>query len=678
MFCLSWNTFLCSSWYKLYEGLPAFLPSLALDWCLQILTFQRVCTFKHNQHHQTAQLAAQEDAQDEEYHQEEQESSSDESIQESPQKSRRSKKRRSRKDKSPRKTKSSSNKRRRSKSNSDKENRRPRKHKNREEDLPDQHPDREDLPTDLYTDKELQRANNHPSSMAPTLRKTSRKGSKGAKKKQVIPQHQRKLPRTRNDNESDDEGSVHSDVSEILVSDRDKDLTDDDATVCGLDTKGGNQDQMKRMREQAILHKLELYATKAEADGTKYFSKGGTKTEDEDDQKKGLTERQKVTYNHVRVYIWPFCKFFLDENKVEKACRILLTKFVPTELQELEGKALEQGKDLWVRANKPLVMWCVSHFRNYTSGQVERKLKAVFEANKEDQYPNLEDIRMLNNREGLAKKGEDLTALDHKMVLYHDEMIPLVAMDKAWPKRHRHNGTLSAYAPLSTPSNPNPKPYIHPSTEALLRFFYEQHWEKWVAAFLKKRNSDDDDAGAAEEETEATAAKEDPKFTNPKAGRAKFAGWTDLGIQKFNEWTKEVVEARKHRDTKAIEQYVLERVRCVHFGCNSHLQLLPFLYPNQLFLDLLLPFIACRYVPFLRATGVSFGGWVLFSELYMPKGSCKCHLPNQGVTCASVDWSLPRECGAVMSLMRALPCRGSLFGEGRPPPFWRLLVPFLF
>ena len=53
----------------------------------------------------------------------------------------------------------------------------------------------------------------------------------------------------------------------------------------------------------------------------------------------------------------------------------------------------------------------------------------------------------------------------------------------------------------------------------------------------------------------------------------------------------------------------------------------------------------------------------------MPKGSCKCHLPNQGVTCASVDWSLPRECGAVMSLMRALPCRGSLFGEGRPPPF---------
>ena len=128
---------------------------------------------------------------------------------------------------------------------------------------------------------------------------------------------------------------------------------------------------------------------------------------------------------------------------------------------------------------------------------------------------------------------------------------------------------LRPFEPISSLKS-NPKAEyadITPETEALLVFVMEEHHDEWAARFLKKRNPPNENKEPNAAVEDAPAAKTKAEHTNPRAGRARHAGWTEDGVALFNEELKKKNEAaRKGKNNKSsIEEGCLARVRYVHF-----------------------------------------------------------------------------------------------------------------
>jgi hypothetical protein len=268
------------------------------------------------------------------------------------------------------------------------------------------------------------------------------------------------------------------------------------------------------------------------------------------------------------------------------------------ELEGLDGRLLEEGRKLWVQANKAFIIWSLNKTKNYTTSQVQKFMKVIFQAGREDEYPNVDEIRMLAQRKGFAKNAANKERMEQLFDVYHDELIPKVALHCRWAPNKRHHGCLSTHAPPKRhPEDKDPLPYIHDTTEAYLVWLFEAHYHTWKKQWSTKTNEASENGGEKataetepdngddapkegeeddkDDQAEASETNEDPKagdakatiYNNPKAGRSKFGGWTELGKEKFDFWRKEVKKARSRPICKQIEEAALQRIRYVPFGC---------------------------------------------------------------------------------------------------------------
>ena len=357
----------------------------------------------------------------------------------------------------------------------------------------------------------------------------------------------------------------------------------------------------KQNRKLKALTKMAQTAADHAAKGQKGFREGK------------LSHLQDLIHQKVRKEIWVTCKHFKDVNKVKKAGYQILDMLEPVELEGLDGKTLQDGQKLWVQANEDFIAWSLNKTRNYTHGQLQKFMKEVFQQGKEDDYPNVAEIRKLAKRTGFGKKDPNRERMEKLFDVYHDELIPKVALHCRWGPSKRHHGCLSAHAPTQVnKDDPKPLPYVHYTTEAMLVWFFEAHYENWKLKFSPNSNqqaknggsderaeTEPNDKEAAPRETEAdpNVGEKDARdgkasatsYTNPKSGRAKYGGWTEKGKKAFDNWKKEVKRARDKDNCLSIEEASLKRIRYV-----SILSLQDSVSSSQLtFFLILLPYCQC-------------------------------------------------------------------------------------
>jgi hypothetical protein len=321
---------------------------------------------------------------------------------------------------------------------------------------------------------------------------------------------------------------------------RDEANPDDDSDES---TVAPETDQAKKIRKLKLenfrLKKRALYGTFE----TKKVTKG---------QK--LTAMQREVQKRTRTDLFPVKKFFQHENRLLLGTKFIMDSINPKELKELDGEERVDAEEMWMAEHKDLVRTSLNGVRNYVIQELREFMMKIFAESKEDLYPNVEQILQLMERKGLLK-GPNKKAMEAFLDIYWNELVPKVAGHTNWPPSKRH------YENLSTATNP-PRikgapahPCVHHSSEALLVAIWENFYPKWRYQGIQKRNN--------EPIVDTHKDMKGLAYTNPKTGRNKFGGWTEVGKDRVKELAKLAKEAREETHVEKVESAALVRIRYV-------------------------------------------------------------------------------------------------------------------
>ena len=149
---------------------------------------------------------------------------------------------------------------------------------------------------------------------------------------------------------------------------------------------------------------------------------------------------------------------------------------------------------------------------------------------------------------------------------YMEEIAPKVVGSKISPTMFRlHNITSKGTMPGAS----NNTPIYTPSSRAFIYLMCENHWAKWQAmADWKKKNGktkllNQPTKAQLKEEEKLPKSKRNlannimpmftSKYTTASAGQAKYGGWKDSGIQRFQELEEEMVDHWKDKEKELVE-----------------------------------------------------------------------------------------------------------------------------
>ncbi len=161
---------------------------------------------------------------------------------------------------------------------------------------------------------------------------------------------------------------------------------------------------------------------------------------------------------------------------------------------------------------------------------------------------------------GEFEDKEKMEKMDRMLAFWHDKVIHRVAGHHTWSETKKCYNLLSTASDTPTPSNPNPKPWITPSTEAIAVLMIENYFNRWVLrakhgisnpdlTIYKKKDGSFID--------ELQGFKGD--YTSPNGGVQPFGGYTEDGVDRLTEMTERIEANRKNNSEciKQIEQRVL-------------------------------------------------------------------------------------------------------------------------
>ena len=127
------------------------------------------------------------------------------------------------------------------------------------------------------------------------------------------------------------------------------------------------------------------------------------------------------------------------------------------------------------------------------------------------------------------------------------QLLPIVAGNMYWgrEKYHKlmsHGGTLDC----------NGLPLVSVSDEGFTRFFYENYLERWKCEYSINRYK--------MEEVDRERLP-DPKYTLSRSGNVAYGGWSEAGLQRFNELCFQVQQDREKDKDGAVEKILLQKLQ---------------------------------------------------------------------------------------------------------------------
>jgi hypothetical protein len=138
---------------------------------------------------------------------------------------------------------------------------------------------------------------------------------------------------------------------------------------------------------------------------------------------------------------------------------------------------------------------------------------------------------------------------------YWDDLLPAVAGNIYWREGIRHFMTISM-------ANHKNKMCIPCSTEAMCVLIYENCVDKWVAIFNFKEG---------ERGKKIPKKKDDPlssqfkaKYSDAASGQAKYGGWSNQGLLRFNTIKDKIKEGREEEHVPALEVAMLQHLKKKH------------------------------------------------------------------------------------------------------------------
>jgi hypothetical protein len=215
------------------------------------------------------------------------------------------------------------------------------------------------------------------------------------------------------------------------------------------------------------------------------------------------------------------------------------TEMVHDALQVAE-KTLDQ-RDSWVETYAPIVKKGINSARNYVTSELKKLAFALM-----DKKEALPPHALL-----LACAARNISGINEaKFKWYWQKVIGKVVSSKEWGPSVCYYTTIMG---AKSPTNPK-KPLITVSDEAMIVLVWENNFQKWQEQW-------------AFEQDVKNKGKKQPnlpgKFTQSDKGQCEWGGWSEAGLQAFNNYKKTIRAYRKdHKDEiLELEQRILAELR---------------------------------------------------------------------------------------------------------------------
>ena len=256
--------------------------------------------------------------------------------------------------------------------------------------------------------------------------------------------------------------------------------------------------------------------------------------------------------------LWKVCKFFKNDSKLVKGARFVMSELDLAELEGLEGADLIDAQETWMATYKDDVRIALNRQRNYVQQELRDIMIKAFKENKENEFPNVEQMRLLVVRDKLCTETPDEERKKFEALFdnYWTVLIPKVAGHHAWGPNKRHY-CLMSYGGEEVVDPSDFRPYVTASDEAFLLTLWENCYPKWWYKECCRRQK--------KAINEADPLMKTP-FTNPKGGQKQFGGWLPAGLAHYNNLLKEIKTNRTDQKpyVQAVEQAALERIQAAN------------------------------------------------------------------------------------------------------------------
>ncbi len=173
---------------------------------------------------------------------------------------------------------------------------------------------------------------------------------------------------------------------------------------------------------------------------------------------------------------------------------------------------------------------------------------------------------------GEFEDKEKMEKMDKLLAFFQDKVLHGVAGHHVWSETKKCYNLLSTASDPPTPSNPNPKPWITPTTEAFAVLAIENYSNRWVLRAkhgiqnpdLKKYKNKD---GSFIKGLEGFKG----EYTSPNGGVQPFGGYTEAGVDRFLD-IAERIEANRKNNAEYIKQ-IEQRVLAIVYRWNGRKKL---------------------------------------------------------------------------------------------------------
>ena len=284
------------------------------------------------------------------------------------------------------------------------------------------------------------------------------------------------------------------------------------------------------------------------------------------------TAMEKEVIRVAKGPLWQKCKHIRNENFLYKATKLVMEHLDLPEFDGLEGDALRKAQDLWIERYQDSVREAINSRRSYCLGEVHDYMVEQMADGKMGELPDEQSIFQIAMRDGLT--GDDTPRkkqLQKLAVVYWDVLLPKICGVDYWSPTKRNYGLVSTSAPKPTQEDPNPAPYVDPSSEACLVWAFENAYQRWFhQASFRQRNKgkaltdeDCDDPLARKKDGTYVHQEANTRYTTSTSGQARWGGLTQEGRERLKELTTMITQNRKERaeEIKGIESHLLELVR---------------------------------------------------------------------------------------------------------------------
>ena len=211
--------------------------------------------------------------------------------------------------------------------------------------------------------------------------------------------------------------------------------------------------------------------------------------------------------------------------------------------------------------------------RSYVSSQIKKAVDKKLDAG--ETLPTVAQLECCLDRTLDLSKPENMEVAK----FYVGTLLTKATGTKeVWNDKQKYFYRISQPVLPGPPGSGELVPVLAPYIEAVGVVLYENNLARWTATkkweidnkpkkllLVSKAKVSDLAAKQAKCDKDVQCVWEEgdfvPKHTRPEAGQQKYAGWSNKGIVKYQEWIKLCTQARAKDTTEAWEQQVLDQLR---------------------------------------------------------------------------------------------------------------------